>query len=264
MATSILIRSALVTALALAAESVAAGPWTRAVGEGFSSQETRYFRTGGPADERFEQSTVAVYAEYGVTEDVTLGLKLDQSLRLDDAGFGAQSGRIGGFAKIGVWRGEAGDVAAVEIGGSIPLSGFQSPAAPGGDDADEVRGAVLYGRGFETDYGSAWADGALGLAYFTGGRATEAKLDLTAGLRPDENWIGLAQMFATISLRNEKSITDTDFDTVKLKFSVGRKVFEDKTILIGVARDVYARGADPGWEASLTIWSPFDFEWLSE
>lgn len=236
-----------------------AGPWTRAVGEGFSSQETRYFRTDGPADERFKQSTVSVFLEYGVAEKVTLGAKIEQSIRLDDAGFGAQTGRVGGFARIGVWTGEAGDVAAVEAGFSTPLSGFQSPIAPVGDDADEYRVTALYGRGVQTDWGDGWVDGALTLAHLTGGRADEVKLDLTAGLKPDEDWILIGQMFGTFGLRNEDSIVDPDFDIVKLKASVGYRLFEDKTVLIGVARDVHTRGTDPGWEVSLTVWTPFSF-----
>ncbi|MEL7463209.1 MAG: hypothetical protein AAFN79_04040 [Pseudomonadota bacterium] len=246
--------------------SAQAGPWTRAVGEGFSSQETRYFRTDGPGDERFEQATVSVFLEYGVAERVTLGVKVEQSTRLDGNGPQSETGRVGGFARIGVWSGKAGDAAAVEAGFSMPLGGFQSSTAPNGDDADEYRISALYGRGFQSDWGDGWVDGAFSLAHLTGGRADEVKLDLTAGLRPDEDWIVMGQMFGTFGLRNEDSIVDPDFDVVKLKASVGYRIFEDKTVLIGVSRDVLTRGTDPGWEVSLTIWTPFtfDFDFSSE
>lgn len=256
------LRSLLAFALCLltSAESALAGAWTRAEGEGFSSQEVRYFRTDRPKEDRFEQATLSIHAEYGLTDRLTAGLKVDQSMRLDDKGLGAQTGRIGGFARFRLWSGEGGDVASIEAGGSMPLSGFQSPAAPGGDDADEFRASALYGMPLSTPYGDGWADGALGFAYFTGGRASEVKLDLTVGLRPTENWVAMAQMFGTLGLRNNRSIVDPDFDVAKVKLSVGRKILDDKTLLIGLARDVYTRGTDPGWEASVTLWSPFDFD----
>lgn len=253
--------------LLVGADAAVAGAWTRTKGQGFSSTETRYFRTGGAKDERFEQATVSFFAEYGLTEYLTAGLKVEQSTRFDIKGLGAQTGRAGGFARARVWSGEGGGVASIEAGGSIPFGGFQSPAAPDGDDANEFRASALYGMPLSTPNGDGWADGALGFAYFTGGRASEVKLDLTVGLRPTENWVAMAQMFGTLGLRNNRSIVDPDFDVAKVKLSVGRKVFGDKTLLIGLARDVYTRGTDPGWEASVTIWSPFDLdfsEWLGD
>lgn len=241
-----------------------AGPWTRSPGEGFSSQEFRYLRTDAEGDDAFASASVSLYAEYGVTPDLTVGLKSDQSIRVDDVEGGAQSGRIGAFARYGVWRGGDGAAAAVELGGSMAVSDFQAPETPAGDTSSEIRGAGLYGFGFTSGYGDGWVDGALGLSYFTGARATEVKLDLTAGLRPDDDWIGLAQVFSTFSLRDERGLGAPDFDVVKVRLSVGRRLFEDRTILIGLTRDVHARGFAPAWEVSLTIWSPFDFDWFSE
>ena len=252
--------SACVAASVIAGD-VFAGAWTRDVGDGFSSQELRYFLTDQSGDEAFEQASFSAYAEYGLFDNFTVGFKLDQSVRLDPNARGSQSGRAGAFGRIGVWRGESGDVAAVEVGGSIPIGGFQSPAAPAGDDANEIRASALYGRGFQTDYGGGWFDGGAGEIGETGGRASEIKVDLTAGFRPDDDWLGIAQVFTTIGLRNERSIVDTDFDTAKVKLSIGRKIFGERTLLLGVARDVYTRGTSPGWEASLTIWAPFDFNW---
>lgn len=244
--------------LLVGADAAVAGAWLRTEGQGFSSTEVRYFRTGGEKDERFEQATVSFFAEYGLTERLTAGLKVEQSTRFDLKGLGAQTGRAAGFARVRVWSGEGGDVASFEAGGSIPFGGFQSPAAPDGDDSNEIRVSALYGMPLSTRFGEGWADGSLGFAYFTGGRASEIKLDLTVGLRPTENWVAMAQMFGTLGVRNNRSIVDPDFDVAKVKLSIGRKIFGDRTLLIGLARDVYTRGTDPGWEASVTFWSPFD------
>ncbi|MEO0359989.1 MAG: hypothetical protein AAF322_02725 [Pseudomonadota bacterium] len=231
-----------------------AGAWTQEPGVGFASQTFRYFETttGAP----FQRASFTAYVEYGLLDRLTIGGELDQGARLDEAAQGAQNGRAAAFVRGRLWKDDEGNVASVQIGGSTPLSGFVSPAAPGGDDADEVEGRLMVGRGFAGDWGSGWAEAAFGLSHFTGSRADEASVDLTAGFRPDEDWVALAQVFATYGLRNE-AFGGTDFDAVKLQVSVGRKLFGERTFLLSVARDVHTRGTSAGFEVSLSIWSSF-------
>lgn len=235
-----------------------AGAWTRTAGEGFTSQSVRYFRTdeGSGDAPPFEQLGVSLYAEYGVTDWLTVGLDLDQTQRLDDAGMNAPGGRIGGFARARLWIGEKGDVISAEFGASTPIAGIAIPAAPGGDDADEYRLRLQYGHGFQSEYGNGWAEAAFSLAHLTGGRADEAKLDLTVGVRPNENWITFGQLFVTRSLRNE-AFAAPDFDITKVKFSAGRKIWGERTLIIGLARDISTRNVDPGTEISVSFWSTF-------
>lgn len=233
-----------------------AGAWTQAPGVGFTSQTFRYFTTKGGENPTFTRGSLTAYAEYGLLERLTIGGELDQGARLDDAARGAQTGRASAFLRWGLLRGEAGDVAAIQVGGSTPLSGFVSPAAPGGDEADEFEAQIIYGRGFFGDWGSGWAEIGFGLSHFTGPRADEAKLDLVLGYRPDDDWLLMAKTFGTFGLRNN-AFGGTDFDTVKVELSVGRRIFGDRTLLLGVARDLHTRGTDPGLEVSLSIWSRF-------
>lgn len=240
---------------ALIAGAASAGAWTRPAGEGFTSQTFRYFKTTG-GETPFERASLTAYAEYGLFERITVGGELDQGARLDEAMRGQQTGRAAAFVRGRIWSDDAGYVASIQLGGSTPLSGFVSPAAPGGDESDEFEGQIMVGRGFVSDYGNGWAETSLGFSHFTGPRADEAKLDLTLGLRPDENWIALAQMFATFGLQNN-AFGGTDFDTVKVQLSIGRKLFGDKTFLLNVARDIHTRNTDPGLEISISVWSSF-------
>lgn len=244
--------------LALGAGEAAAGAWTRAPGEGFVSQTTRYFATEPTTsrDVDFARASLGLYAEYGLMEGLTLGGEADQGMRLDDGGFGAQDGRLRGFARVRLWAGEAGDVASVEAGGSIPLSGFTSPAAPGGDESYEIRLSALYGRGLDTPLGPGWADGVLSYAKFVGDRADEIKLDLTFGLRPAPRVLAMAQLFATKGLRNE-AFGGPDFDLAKVQLSLGYEIEEKRTLLLGFARDVLTRGTSDGYEVSLALWTRF-------
>lgn len=247
----------LAASLALGAGEAAAGAWTRAEGEIFASQTLRYFSTEFSAsrDVDFAKAALGFYAEYGLIDGLTLGVEGDQGLRLDDAGFGAQDGRARGFARLRLGQGPWG-VAALEAGGSIALNGFTSPAVPGGDDSREARVALQYGLGFATGLGPGWLDGSLAFAKFIGPRADEVKLDLTLGLRPDENWVATAQVFVTRGLRNA-AFGGADFDLAKAQLSVGRRLDARRTLLLGVARDVATRGTSGGYELSLTLWSAF-------
>ena len=246
---------ALLVVLSPLCEAIA-GAWPQNPGETFTSQTFRYFATDAKDNPKFERASVAAYAEYGLLETVTLGVELDQGQRLDETGKGLTGGRLGGFVRARVWRGEAGDVASIQVGASTPISGLQIAAAPGEDDAKEYKALLQYGRGFQSEWGTGWAEAAFGFAHQTGGRADEIKFDATLGLRPDENWIALAQLFGTYGLRNA-AFAAPDFDVAKVQLSVGRKFLKNRTLIIGVARDVFARGTDKGWEASLSIWSTF-------
>ncbi len=246
----------------LVAFGAQAGSWTRAPGDGFTATTFRYFATDASGrNPAFRQAGLTVYSEYGLTDAVTIGTEIDQTQRTDPTGSGIQGGRSGAFLRARLWSGVAGDVVSAQIGASIPVSSTSIAAAPGGDDSREFKGLLQYGRSLSTPLGDGWGEAALGLAHFTSSRGDEVKLDLTAGIRPDEDWIALAQVFGTFGLRNA-AFGGTDFDTVKLKLSVGRQVFGDRTLLIGISRDVLTRRADPGFEVSVSIWSTFSFDGL--
>lgn len=247
-----------IAAAALAGGEAGAGAWTLAPGEGFSAQSTRYFSTEASASQRVDYArlSVGLYAEYGLFEGVTVGLDVDQGTRMDAAGRGAQDGRAGGFLRIRLGGFDEWDVVSVEIGGSASLSGFTSPAAPGGDDSNEWRVTALYGRGFETDLGQAWLDTGFGFSKFVGDRADELRFALTLGLRPDENWVALAQVFGEKGMRNA-AFGGADFDLLKAHLSFGREVEEGKTMLLGVGQDLLTRGTSGGYEVSLSVWSLF-------
>ncbi|MEM7525094.1 MAG: hypothetical protein AAF360_15325 [Pseudomonadota bacterium] len=233
-----------------------AAAWTQEEGVGFTSQTVRYFTTTSDDNPAFSRVSFVSYVEYGLAEALTLGVELDEGVRVDDAGSGLQTGRISGFLRGRVWRGEAGDAASVQVGATIPHIGLSVSSTPLGSDSDEIYALVAYGRGFTSDWGSGWAEAAFGASHFTGARGDELSLDLTLGLRPAEGWVALAQMFGTFGLRNE-AFAGTDFDAAKFQLSVGYEILPGRTALIGIARDVYTRGTDPGFEASLTIWSKF-------
>lgn len=231
-----------------------AGAWTRAPDEVFTAQSVRYFTTelAEDTDAPFRRVSTDVYLEYGLREGLTLGGKLEFGQRLD----GQQESFVSGFVRARLWRGAAGDVVSAQLGGGLPVLEALAPENITRDVTADARATLSYGRGFVSDLGAGWLDGAVTLRHRSGPPADELKLDLTAGLRPDEAWVTLAQGFATFGLGND-GFGGSDFDVVKLALSVGYRVTETRTLLLAVTQDVHGRNVSLGTEVAVTIWSLF-------
>lgn len=233
-----------------------AGAWTRAVEEGFSAQSVRYFQTDRRDGGRFRQAAFNGYFEYGLREGFTIGAEIEQGFQVSSDGTQEQSGRIAGFARARLWTGEGGDVVSAQLGVASPLSGRRFAGQADDEDGIEIEARGLWGRGFSSDWGGGWLGAELGYTHFRGPRGDALRLDLTAGLRPDDDWIVIGQMFGTLSVTGVDRF-GPEFSAAKLKLSAGRKVWEDRTLLLGVQREVWTRGITPGWELSISFWAPF-------
>jgi len=169
-------RAMLAVLTGLAAVPAAGGAWLRAPGEAFLSVsgEARISmapRRPGGAPFRLANSFAALYAEYGVGPDLTLGL---------DAGAGDSAQAVAFLRRPLIGR-----------EGAMRLSWVLGAGAR--DDGDGrrealLRGGLSWGRGFATGLGNGWANvDAIGEWRLESG-AGVAKLDVTFGqsLRDDD------------------------------------------------------------------------------
>ena len=177
---------AIVAAAVLAAAPFAAlaGAWPRAEGEvflSFGQQVSTGARTllAATADIR---SWSSLYAEYGLTDRLTLGL---------DAGLGqGQDERVEAalvFARLPVWSPGEHRVA-VDLG-------LGTLAATGEGRQTRLRAGLAWGRGLaEGRWGGGWLgmESSLELREPAGGVAVKA--DFTAGWKPNDRWMVIAQV----------------------------------------------------------------------
>lgn len=189
---------------AFAANAAWAGPWTQPAGEGqiiFKYEDMaaeRGFDPEGrladlPADLR--ERSFSVFAEYGLTDRLTLQLKGDWQ-QGEDA-FIAYDGR--GPLEIGVtWQVWRNDTTAISLyggyadGGEGRNAGY---AAPGVGDHDwearlSVGRSVARGRGF-VDLQAA--------RRIRDGLPDEARADATVGVHLNDNWMVLGQIFGGVA-----------------------------------------------------------------
>lgn len=173
-----------------------AGAWTLASGEGQIITTTA--RKVVPAGKFFstqnsrETNGFRIFVEYGVMDDLTVGLTgsfetVTQTADLDM--------RVGGHVRYRFWQSDAGAVASVQLGGSYPFSqnlvlGGPSSSAP----VRDLRADVLYGQGWATEWGNTFVSTSLGYRWRDSGIADEVRLEATSGLHPTNRWMGLMNM----------------------------------------------------------------------
>jgi hypothetical protein len=188
------------------ATPAAAGAWTRSKGKGqviFKVEEMRADRGFDPdgvladlPDER-RDTTAGVFAEYGLTDRLTLQFKGDWQSGED--AFIEFEGR--GPIELGVtWQAWRDDHTAVSLyagyahGGEGRNAGYASPGQ--GEEDWEVRASV--GRSVEAGWGPIPPRTFFELQAarrMRQGLPDEVRLDVTAGTRLGDNWVVLAQAF---------------------------------------------------------------------
>lgn len=170
--------------LLFSAGAAVAGAWPRERGETFLSFG-QSVSSGTPAllapDLSFRSYT-SVYAEYGLTERVTLGF--------DGAyGWGPEADLWTGlaFARWPIARSSSGDRFAVDLG-----LGRRVDSEDGGDT--RARLGLAWGRGFEIGWGQGWMGVESSAERLIPANDTLYKADFTIGLKPGDDWMLIFQV----------------------------------------------------------------------
>lgn len=198
---------------ALLPAAVLAGAWTLEPGTGQvivaleGKLATEQYNGKGqrvPRD-RFAKTELSAYAEYGLAEGFTLLF----SPRLEDVNDsskwgGARTGlgytEIGArarfvrfdAAKPGVWQGSV-----VSMQGSVRIPGSTDDNDPllVGNNVLEVDARLLFGTSLMLGTWSGFVNAEAGYRWRDGDPPSELRGDLTFGVRPQPDWLALAQVF---------------------------------------------------------------------
>jgi len=194
---------------------------------------------------RYSQFEFSPYIEYGVTEEVTIGLQprtefVDLSYNTGRARQqGSGVSQVNLFARYAVYR---WDFDVLSVQGQIGL-----PGTAGGNQPQiampwtEYEARVLWGHSFElTGQTKGFLDTQFGYRLNGGHSADQLRLDLTLGVFPDPDWLLLAQMFATRSLRNQSG-TGGDYDQVRVQLAVANQIWDDVWLELAVFEDIDGR-----------------------
>ena len=196
---------AIAIVIALPDDRALAGAWTfdagkgQVIATGLSSGAWESFPAAGgePAVVGFAKTSASLFFEHGWTDRLTV---------VGDLEIGSESDAASGYARSGPSHFAAGArlrlFSAAGFVTSAQLTGRLEDAGDG-LDSPAVEPRLLAGYGFTVLGMPAFVDGQAGYRWRAGG-ADEAKLDLSAGIRPFEDWLLLAQVFSTISVGGER------------------------------------------------------------
>jgi hypothetical protein len=166
--------AALVLVAAAAAAEARAGAWLREEGRAFVSLATTL---STPAESLLApasrlRSFASVYAEYGLTPSITLGLDAAWAGGEDDSALAALV-----FLRRPVWQGTR-DVFATDLAVGLRRETGENIEA-------RLRAGVSWGRGFKLQWGPGWMglDASVEARHPSGELVT--KLDATIGLKPE-------------------------------------------------------------------------------
>lgn len=155
----------LAVVLCLVSSDATAGAWMRARGDWFVAPSV----TAGS-----DGTSPSLYAEYGLTRWLTLGLDANRS---DE---GAEQAQV--FARLPLWTGQGGHRLTMEFGGGVQAG------------LPVVQSGLSYGQGLRTGWGPGWLAVDASMTVNLGTGAQTAKLDATLGLSPSDNWKAIVQL----------------------------------------------------------------------
>ena len=263
-------RNALFSAAAVSAslsnDFAIAGAWTLPEGEGLTISKAEYVTAsasfdgaGNPAPGKFRKLHMEAYAEYGLTDAITLVGQIDYDTSwLETEGEPAISDGFGRFSIWGrarLWRGQT-DVASIQAGLEIAgdRAGVNLPAL--GAEPSAVSARALFGRGFSTALGAGFLDLQAGALFRDEDAPTQAEFDLTAGHWFWDDLLVMGQLFTTYSVER-RDADPLDYDQTKGTLSVGWRSAETTTLVLGASADLATRRLEPTRSISLSLWKSF-------
>ncbi len=239
---------------AFGAAPAAAGAWTEEEGRWLLITSATYSQTttggydqhGRPAGSgSYRTFEFSPYIEYGVTDDLTVGLQP----RIDYVNLSYNTGRarqtnaglaeVNLFARYTLYR---WDFDVVSVQGMFGLPGTAGNNQPlVANPWAEYEARALWGHAFDlTDDIHGFTDVELAYRLSGGHSADQIHLDVSVGILPDPDWLILAQVFATKSVRNQTG-NGGDYDQVRVQLGVANQIEDDVWLQLGVFRDVAGR-----------------------
>ncbi|MGM0584498.1 MAG: hypothetical protein ACQEUZ_07595 [Pseudomonadota bacterium] len=226
---------ALVLGVSLSPPHASAGPWTEPEGSRFLSV------SGGPDPDGPTGLRRDLHFAFGWREGVTLGLSVTEQHETGDPGF---RGRVEGFVRQRLWRGEDGAVAAFqgEFGAGLGGSG----------DSPDTTSRLLVGKGYATPLGGGWSEGGLGWRMESGG-ADRLLASVATGLRPAAGWTAMAG--AEADLMADRAATG--WEVLRLTGTLARDMGRGMRIYLRAEAPVWGRKISEGLDLRLGVWRSF-------
>lgn len=190
----------------------------------------------------FEKFEVSAFAEYGLTDEVTLFTRVArqevslETPKIADSAYGYAASQLGVRQRL--WKGGWAVVSA-QTSVLLPGSGENVSDLQFGGGSTDMESRLLIGRGFEWAGWNGFAEAQLGYRKRGGGYADEARLDLTLGLKPSKRFEIMAQAYLIDSLAGARP--GRDYESLRLHMSALWWIAPDRGLQAGYYRTVHGK-----------------------
>lgn len=218
------------------------------------------------SQKRFTKIEDQLYAEYGLTKDITIGanpsfqyLERDENIG-ETKNHGLADTEV--FVRGKVWN---NDKSVLSIQPLIKIPGpyeENEPLPLGRKQFDaEIRG--LFGHGFELYGNNHFVNAELAYRKKMEAPGDDVRFDLTLGIRPEEKTIIMLQAFNTFSVNSSGSAapfqisSPTDYDLTKLQISGVLEVYKGVSLQIGAFQNFHGKNTGSGGGGMASVWVNF-------
>ena len=244
-----------------------ASPWPRGDNRLFVATNAEFFiatddflpSTPDEATDSYKRYDLKTYAEFGLTDQITLGGTVIYSQSTISNRFEARQAsgfsQIEAFAQHQLWA-SAKSVGAVRVTGGVPTR-FETGLRPN----IETDGAVaelrfLYGRNIALKPFKIFASAEAGYRKRFGDAADFGQVDITVGVEPTDKFLLLLQSYNAKSIGNAAD-DGVSFDLYKISPSIVWRLRKRWAIQAGATFEYAGQNVQRGNTYFLGLWSSF-------
>ena len=253
----------------LAAPSAAlAGAWPEPQGQTLMINTFSYYQVAVQGYNQFgkptgtgiyRQTEYAPYIEYGLTPKLTLGFQ-PRLQTITQSGL-PNTGHAFGLVQANLFLRDAlyqDNESVISVQGQIGIPGNATSGPPQLAQGNaEYEARLLYGRNITLPGGlAAFIDVEPAYRFEENGTANQFRGDVTLGLKPDDNWLLLAQSFNTIS-NGHAQPGESDYNLYRIELSAVRNINQVVAIQFGAWHDAGGKNISLGNAGVLALWLRF-------
>ncbi len=244
------------------------GAWLQPEGQGQLIVNTLAYRSSERFNEnasrqnasRYTKVEVNPYAEYGLTDNITIGGSTFLQHVDTSSGSNYGVGETELFARTPVWTEED---YIVSIQPMVKLPGIRADDSPAlGSRHPDVGISLISGTNFLLFDVPMFAESDTGVRYRFGEPKNQYRANVSVGAHVHPDVMVLAQSFATWrsvkgAFASFTQSTADDYDLVKTQLSTVYQYSPDLAFQAGIFADVYGKNTGAGQGALIAVWSTF-------
>jgi len=217
---------------------------------------------------RYTKYEYNLYAEYGLQDDITLGFSGSLDAVNGNPGLGSNGGNVPDriwnhgisdpslFARFRLWQDDA-SVIAIQPWIKLPSNYLRDGLPRGGSEQTDLELRLLGGHSFQLWGNYHFINLESAYRKRLSAPSDQMRLDATLGIKLNEQWMVMPQLFSTWRLDRSSQFTQNsadDYNLIKPQLSVVYSFSDDTQLQLGGFHHSYGQNTGAGGGALLSLW----------